>query len=128
MPERRVFEAGQQIGGIGLQILSLGSIDRGGRFLQQEPLDQRTGRRITHRLMDIVMAVQQADIGQRRVGAVQHAQLGGFKGPHIVHHLRARLLPRGASGGKMILDYPLGKPLGEDRAAILHSDAFGKRR
>ena len=121
----RIAEALQQRPAIGRHIRALRNDQGQGNIVTHHPLDKTGQGRITHGLGHGFIARQITQIGQRRMGSVEHAELHGFERQDIGHQLRAEPAPIGATEREMILDHPLGKRLGHDRPSI-HDPRFGQ--
>ena len=83
-------------------------------FLGHETFGKARQRVVAHRFRNGFIAREIAEISQRRVAAVEHAQLHRFEGGHVGHECRASLIPGGTAAAKAILDHPLGKGLGDN--------------
>jgi hypothetical protein len=65
---------------------------------------------------------QRCRIGDRRMAAVQNADLHMFIGRHVRNECDADLFKRRAPGGKLILQHPLFELFAEDRPVILDTE------
>ena len=74
--------------------------------------------RIGRRLPDEIVAGEKAEIGERRVAAVQEAQLHRLERRDVGDELRAGVLPARARAGEAVLDHPLRVRLGDDRRGV----------
>ena len=121
MLQRPVGEAGEQRIGIRPQRLPFGGGEAGRRLVPHQPLDHGPDDGIGDRLVDEIMPALQTHIGQRRMRAVEHPQLGGLIGRDIGDELRAADFPTRTVAREIILDHPLAIGLGDDGRFVAHS-------
>ena len=74
------------------------------------------------------MPRQQSDIGQRRMRAVEHAQLRGLIGRGVGNEFRPDRIPSRTRASEIILDHPLAECFGDHRAFIAHAQHRLDRR
>ncbi|MNT45589.1 hypothetical protein D3C72_1821840 [compost metagenome] len=73
--------------------------------------------------MHVLIARQGAEVGHRRMGAVQQAQLGVFPRLDRVGQSDPKGRKVRSLACKPVLDHPLGEGLGLDHALILNAEA-----
>ncbi len=77
---------------------------------------------ISHSLRDSFVSCVRADIGQRRVRAVQHPQLHALEGLDIRHQLHPRVLKRRSRAlAEIVLKHPLEEGLVRDDGLVTHA-------
>ena len=66
--------------------------------------------------------MREPDVGQRRMGTVEHAQLGGFIGCDVGDQFGANRFPARARPGEAVLDHPLAEGLGHHGGMVSHAE------
>ena len=120
--ERRIGKSLDQRFGVCVQILPRRGDDGGSGLFAHELLGEQTDRGIADGLVDKGVAVRQSDIGEQRMRAVQHPELGSFIGPDIGDKLGSDLVPSRTPVCEAIFNHPLAERFGKDRSFI--SQAF----
>lgn len=123
MLQRRIAEARDKLCGVVGQT-DAGDAQRRGLFVQHQPQGGAAVVLIRHALVDIAVAARNRGKPER-MAAVQHAQLHVFKRQYIADQLDASLLPRRASGGKVVFHHPLDEGLAGDGAFVAHAAQRG---
>ncbi len=97
-------------------------------------LDEARENGIGRCLPDELVPREKPEIGERRMAAVQQAQLHRLERRDVGDELRPVVLPRGPRAGEAILDHPLPERLEHDRRGVRESGAarrfgdVGRRR
>ena len=95
-----------------------GARERRRDLLPHLPLDEQRERRIGRRLPDELVPREETEIRERRVAAVQEAQLHRLERRDVGDDLRAVVLPCGTRAGEAVLDHPLPERLEHDRRRV----------
>ena len=125
--KRSIGEPRHQRRAVGGEIEPGGRIERRRAFIPQG-LDERARRRNRDNLVHEVEAGESAQIGDRRVGAVEQAQLGVLPGRDGVGQLDAERRKVGTRAGELVLDHPLQERLGLHHRLIGDAERLAQPR
>eukprot|EP01022_Parablepharisma_sp_SALTPOND_P026956 TRINITY_DN652_c1_g5_i1.p1 TRINITY_DN652_c1_g5~~TRINITY_DN652_c1_g5_i1.p1 ORF type:complete len:870 (-),score=339.47 TRINITY_DN652_c1_g5_i1:20-2629(-) len=120
--ERRIAEALHQLRPVGRQSRSFQ-----GRFhfLGQHGGDELFQLRVLHGAVHGLVADQCAQVGQCRVAAIEHAQLGVLVGRGLLDHRHAGVFPAWTRAAETVFQHPLAEALGHHRPGVFHAQAPG---
>ena len=120
--QRGVAEAHQQHPRVGVEVDACRRDHRRDDLLGHLPLDEPCELRIGRRLPDGLEAGEEAQVGERRMAAVQQPQLHRLERSDVVGELGADGLPRRSLGREAVLDHPLPERLGHDRHRVVDAE------
>ncbi|KGC71273.1 hypothetical protein DP56_5914 [Burkholderia pseudomallei] len=132
--ERRVAKTLDQRRAIRAHVVAGRHVERREQLARHHAARERVDQRIGHRVGHRAPPTQLAGIGDRRVRAVQQAQLHLLVRPHVGRDERARVLPARPCAREAVLEHPLRERLADDRRLVAHADTrlhpverFGRR-
>ncbi len=93
-----------------------------------ELVEEIADQRLLHRLMHEMDVHQPGRIGDRRMAAVEDADLHQLEGRDVVDELHADLFQRRPPVGEIVLQHPLHERFAEHRPVVLEAEFLGEDR
>ena len=94
----------------------------------EQPRQEAPIERVAHRLVHEVDVHQRGRVGDRRVAAVEDADLHQLERTHVGDELDADLLERRPPRAEPVLEHPLAERLAEHRPGVVDAVALAQKR